>query len=276
MTLHARHHSGAYVSSALRLKEIMAHSSNSPTILDDLQAYLGKCRVAPWALKHLMLRDHPAIRGVAAEDIVESISDKVVYRLDEEIQFSDFSGARVRDSAAVARTAEQPTPPNLGEADHVMQWATLDHFRETADQEDWFAVAMPRGAGSVADTSPFVSFADALSETRAQDQRPSDISAIEFEEEGTSSHARLTPSTRNSVAFPPFAPIACFTLFKVQHFHPARLRRARGDASTLLLRDDVVITLFEMESVDLGRKVVVTRGQPITDGSDLCSPSCDQ
>lgn len=63
--------------------------------------------------------------------------------------------------------------------------------------------------------------------------------------------------------------MAWLALFKVQHFHPARLRRARGDTSTHLGRDDVAITLFEVESVDLDKKVVITGGLPKTDKLDL-------
>lgn len=63
--------------------------------------------------------------------------------------------------------------------------------------------------------------------------------------------------------------MAWFTLFKVQHFHPTRLRRARGDTSTHLCRDDVALTLFTVEALDMGDKVVITSAEPLTDDADV-------
>lgn len=250
-TLHARHHSGAYVSNALRLKEVMARSAQSSSLLGEVQGFLSKCRFPLWTLKHLKLRSHPQVASLSAEDIPEALEDKVTYRLDASTQFVDYSSCHAFEPDAASGHAAPAPPSTLGDASHVLKWAALDHFRETASVEDWFAAALPRSSSSASDPSPLRSLADALS---GPPLRPAHAALageghnIDFEEEPGACHASLDEASvsHGSLVLPQDSPMAWFTLFKVQHFHPTRLRRARGDTSTHLRRDDIALTLFRV------------------------------
>ena len=139
-TPHTRHHNGAYISCRLRLKELVAHSSAKPAVMQEVQELLSTVRVATWTLRHLNLRYHPAVRDLTG-DVPESVLDKVVYRLDAATQFSDFRQAVVDDDLGPDPCARLPSL--LGDESGIMRWAALDHFRDTFDSSDWLAAAQP-------------------------------------------------------------------------------------------------------------------------------------
>lgn len=91
---------------------------------------------------------------------------------------------------------------------------------------------------------------------------------LDFEEEG-GARARLEVPSHKSVTLPPNSRLAWFTLFKIQHFHPARLRLAHGDDSTHLRRGDIAVTLHDVDSMDMEKKLILTSAQPLTRTADV-------
>ena len=259
-TLHARHHSGAYISCRLRLKELLAHADKRPEVLEEIAQQLDSCRLARWVLHHIGLSAHPALAHIAGET-PDALADKVVYRLDAATQFADMKHSIAGNGPA---GGQPPDPIHLADRSGLLRWAALEHFHDTVDRNSWFLARIPQ-PGDAPVNLPFQSLVASISQSRVPTVAIADDGQI-LQIEDEAGDTRVTRSCEDVVAHCPAimygGELHRLALFRISHLKPSVLRRACGDTTAQLRSSDIAITLYEIEGVDMENYHLTTSGVP--------------
>ena len=283
----AAHHSGAYVSSALRLPALLKQVQKQPEILLQLANSFSKVRLPFFVLTHLGLQKSPAV--LKLQDLPDDqrknamrsfgFADRVMFRLDAASQYTDWEDVFL----VPGRKKRNPNRLPLHDAasNELQRHLALEHFRAVCSDKSfsasYYAAVLPLAADAVGAESefPFREMCTALSAAPGVDAVMDGSGEIACFEPDTSAETPAGSFLQQRVSQDLTSEEAerdhhC-VLFKVQHWRPSLLKQVKGACMTSLQAADLAVTLYPLSDVVAteSEKVLVTTGVPRGSGESL-------
>ena len=283
----AAHHSGAYVSSALRLPALLKQVQKQPEILLQLANSFSKVRLPFFVLTHLGLQKSPAV--LKLQDLPDEqrknamrsfgFADRVMFRLDAASQYTDWEDAFL----VPGRKKRNPNKLPLHDAasNELQRHLALEHFRAVCSDKSfsasYYAAVLPLAAdaGGAESEFPFREICAALSAAPGVDAVMDGSGEIACFEPDTSAETPAGSFLQQRVSQDLTSEEAerdhhC-VLFKVQHWRPSLLKQVKGACMTSLQAADLAVTLYPLSDVVAteSEKVLGTTGVPRGSGESL-------
>ena len=267
----APNHSGAYISSALRMPGLIQAIELDPKVLLRLEKHFSSIRLPVFALRHLGLMHTPAVACLVGLDLKTrnkrlqdtGFVDRVVFRLDAATQFESWERILPSPHGSSDKKVKALQDAGLSLTDSgsnaLQRHLALEHFRMLHKSNDFFAAVLPEDTSVLSAVDfPFRALTEVLGSSAVSEGSTDAIFAddgevlvIEREEGGPlmswGSRARTDIALLNAQDHR-FARVA---VFKVEKWQPSLLKQVKGTGAcvTSLTAADIAVTLFPVVHV---------------------------
>ncbi|CAE7281754.1 unnamed protein product, partial [Symbiodinium microadriaticum] len=281
-SVRAPNHSGAYISSALRMPACVEAIEADPQVLVRLEKHFSSVRLPVFVLRHLGLMQTLSVRALDSLDTPQrnkflqdsGFVDRVMFRLDASTQFAKWEKILRCNSPSSRAKQLQNAGMSVAASDMnaLQRHLALEHFRALHNSEDYFAAVLPEDVSAESAVEfPFRALNSMLAESPAcSDAYLADDGSVllfeadeDMQEAATISwgHRAQTDVALVNADDPRLSRVA---LFKVEKWQPSLLKQIKGTIATRLTSSDIAVTLFPVVSVVFlsEDKILCTSGVP--------------